>query len=134
MFKTNPTTTETMFDHFYKDKPSCLDAAYERSAIHAGLVNSDDAKFHENRTFKESKWMPNTVKERHEVIKDRDPVHRPSHYTYGTIEAINVIEDWKLNFDMGNALKYIARAGHKENKQQDLEKAIWYLERELNHA
>ena len=60
-----------------------------------------------------------------------DNVNNPTHYNTGTIEVIPVIEDWKLNFNLGNAIKYIGRCEHKENKKQDLEKAKWYIEREI---
>lgn len=60
-----------------------------------------------------------------------DNVNSPTHYNVGKIEVIEAIEDWKLNFNLGNAIKYIARCEHKENKKQDLEKAKWYIEREL---
>ena len=62
-----------------------------------------------------------------------DQVNNPKHYNAGQIEVIDAIEDWKLNFNLGNAIKYIARCNHKGNKQQDIKKAIWYLERELKH-
>ena len=58
-------------------------------------------------------------------------VDHPKHYNHGTIEAITVIEDWQLNFNLGNAVKYIGRADHKGNPVQDLSKAIWYLQREI---
>ena len=60
-----------------------------------------------------------------------DNVNNPTHYNTGTIEVITVIEDWKLNFNLGNAITYIGRCEHKENKKQDLEKAKWYIEREI---
>ena len=60
-----------------------------------------------------------------------DNVNNPTHYNKGTIEVITVIEDWKLNFNLGNAIKYIGRCEHKNNKEEDIKKAIWYLEREL---
>lgn len=60
-----------------------------------------------------------------------DPVHHPAHYTFGSIEVIEVIEDWQLGFHLGNAIKYIARAGKKGDALEDLEKAKWYLEREM---
>ena len=60
-----------------------------------------------------------------------DNVNNPTHYNTGTIEVITVIEDWKLNFNLGNAIKYIGRCEHKNNKKEDIKKAIWYLEREL---
>lgn len=58
-------------------------------------------------------------------------VDHPKHYNIGAIEVIDVIEDWNLNFCLGNAIKYIARCEHKGHKKEDLEKAIWYLKREL---
>jgi hypothetical protein len=63
-----------------------------------------------------------------------DPVNSPAHYTVGGIETIDFIEAKSLNYHLGNAVKYIVRAEHKGNKKQDLEKAIWYLNRELNKA
>ena len=62
-----------------------------------------------------------------------DNVNNPTHYNTGTIEVITVIEDWKLNFNLGNAIKYIGRCEHKNNKKEDIKKAIWYLERELKN-
>ena len=56
-------------------------------------------------------------------------VDHPPHYSRGGIEAIDVIEAWELGFHLGNALKYIARCGHKNSASQDIAKAIWYLRR-----
>lgn len=60
-----------------------------------------------------------------------DNVNHPSHYTRGNIEVIDFIEDQNFNYRLGNAVKYICRAGYKDNKVEDLQKAIWYLYREL---
>ena len=62
-----------------------------------------------------------------------EKVDHPSHYNAGRIEVIDFIEDQNLNFNLGNAVKYISRAGKKDPKKfrEDLEKAIWYLNREL---
>ena len=62
-----------------------------------------------------------------------DNVNHPSHYTDGKIEVIDFIEDKKLNFHRGNAVKYIARAGKKnpEKEIEDLKKAAWYINREI---
>ena len=62
-----------------------------------------------------------------------DPVNHPSHYTSGKIEVIGFIEDQKLNYHCGNAVKYICRAGKKDPSkyEEDLRKAIWYLMREV---
>lgn len=62
-----------------------------------------------------------------------DPVNHPSHYTDGKIEVIDFIEDKNLNFHRGNAVKYIARAGKKDQSKEieDLKKAAWYIDREI---
>lgn len=66
-------------------------------------------------------------------IKPRKAVNHPSHYggADNLYEAIKVIEAWKLGFNLGNTVKYIARAEHKNATIQDLEKARWYLDREI---
>ena len=57
-------------------------------------------------------------------------IDHPEYYRAGGIEAIDVIEDWKLDFCLGNAIKYIARAGKKSDDiKTDLEKAAWYIKR-----
>ncbi len=60
-----------------------------------------------------------------------DPVNHPPHYTHGGIETIDVIEAWGLGFCLGNAVKYISRAGHKGSRVEDLKKARWYIDREI---
>ena len=64
-----------------------------------------------------------------EIHLPDDPVNHPSHYTDGKIEVIDFITDKKLGFCLGNAVKYIARAGKKDPSKtiEDLEKAIWYI-------
>lgn len=59
-------------------------------------------------------------------------VNHPNHYNQGCIEVIDYIEDKKFNFNLGNAVKYISRCNYKGRKKEDLEKAIWYLEREIS--
>lgn len=61
-----------------------------------------------------------------------DPVNHPSHYKAHGMECIDVIEAFELSFNLGNAIKYILRHGKKGNAKQDLEKARWYLDRELS--
>lgn len=62
-----------------------------------------------------------------------DMVNKPSHYTDGKIEVIEYIEDKQLGFCLGNAVKYISRAGkkYKDKEIEDLEKAIWYINRRI---
>jgi len=64
----------------------------------------------------------------------KGPIDHPQHYGGDTLyEAIKVIEAWQLNFNLGNAVKYISRAGKKDLTRtvEDLKKARWYLDREI---
>lgn len=61
-------------------------------------------------------------------------IDHPSHYNRGKIEVIDFIEDQGLSFHLGNVIKYIARAGSKGDKLEDLEKARWYLDRYINEV
>lgn len=63
-----------------------------------------------------------------------DPINHPPHYNVGKIEVIDAIEAWGLGFRLGNAVKYIARASYKENRIEDLHKARWYLDREIERV
>ena len=58
----------------------------------------------------------------------------PSYYKRGTAPVWDFIRDQGLNFHLGNAIKYICRAGHKGSREEDLEKAIVYLQNELTPA
>jgi transcriptional regulator with XRE-family HTH domain len=61
-----------------------------------------------------------------------DLVNHPEHYKAGGIETIDFIESKDLNYRLGNVVKYISRAGKKDSDPvQDLEKAAWYLKREI---
>lgn len=98
---------------FLTVRRTSLDEAYDEQYRH---------KEEYNETF-----VPKTKAE-----GQHDPVNKPSHYVSGrSIEPISVIEDWDLGFNTGNALKYISRIDRKLNSIEDLEKAIWYLKREL---
>ena len=62
-------------------------------------------------------------------------IDHPNHYRSDSgIEAIDAIEAWGLNFNLGNVVKYLCRAGLKENREEDLKKAAWYLQREINNV
>lgn len=60
-----------------------------------------------------------------------DTIEHPSHYTDGGIETIDFIEAKKLDYHLGNVVKYVSRAGKKDpaKKLEDLKKALWYLKR-----
>lgn len=60
-------------------------------------------------------------------------VDHPAHYQSKTgIEAIDVIEAFELGFNLGNVVKYVLRCGKKDADVQELQKAKWYLEREIS--
>jgi hypothetical protein len=63
-----------------------------------------------------------------------DVVNHPPHYKRGGLECIDVIEGFGLGFRLGNAVKYILRAGHKGDRLEDLRKARWYLDREIERG
>lgn len=68
------------------------------------------------------------------VKKNADKINHPSHYGGDTAyEAIKVIEAWALGFCLGNCVKYLCRAGKKGNRLEDLKKALWYLQREIEN-
>lgn len=77
--------------------------------------------------------LPHYLQAGEEAVVEDDPVNHPSHYTWlpSGVEVIDVTEH--LNFNVGNAVKYLIRAGRKDSttRVQDLQKAQWYLEREL---
>jgi hypothetical protein len=58
-----------------------------------------------------------------------DVVNHPSHYKVGGIETIDFIEAKQLDYHLGNVVKYISRADHKDEKLENLKKAQWYLNR-----
>ena len=60
-------------------------------------------------------------------------VNHPKHYNPGKIEVIDAIEDWQLDFNEGNVIKYVVRAKRKNDRKQDLEKALWYIQRMLDN-
>ncbi len=60
-----------------------------------------------------------------------DNVNHPPHYKVGGIETIDFIEAKKLNYNLGNVVKYISRADYKGSRHENLKKALWYLNREL---
>ena len=58
---------------------------------------------------------------------------KPKHYSDGDLEPLKIIQKHNLPFELGNALKYIARCNHKGTKREDLKKAIDYLNRFMDY-
>ena len=118
-----------------------------RGLIQSGLVDlanglADELEKDEEKSAKETAddVAENICKEFEERAKKTgwtkdasksDAVDHPSHYCGKKYEVIDLIDDFGLNFNKGNALKYLLRAGHKDDYVQDLKKAIWYLNREI---
>ena len=65
--------------------------------------------------------------------EEKDAVNHPSHYggENNPLEVINIIEHYDLNFNLGNVIKYCLRAGKKDELIQELKKAQWYINREI---
>ena len=69
-----------------------------------------------------------------------DVINHPEHYSASTVEPIDLIDGLDLNFNRGNVIKYVARAGRKKSKGksilakevEDLQKAAWYLQKEIS--
>lgn len=99
----------------------------------------EDSKETEERQKEDSKkltvYAP-TVEDKDKMYGniEHDAVNHPSHYTRGKIEVIDFIEDQQLPYHLGNVIKYIARAGYKGDKLEDLKKARWYLDRYINEV
>jgi len=83
--------------------------------------------------FAEPHYQQPLQKHRKDMINKAEAVNHPEHYggSDSTYEAIKVIEAWELGFCLGNVIKYISRAGKKGSKLEDLKKAQWYLNREI---
>ncbi len=92
----------------------------------------------ENRiiTKCENGWTYNNPEEyiTREITSKPNNVEHPKHYTVGSIECIEFIEDQDLPYHLGNAVKYITRCRFKGNEEEDINKAIWYLERYLKQG
>ena len=62
----------------------------------------------------------------------KEAIEHPSHYNTGKIEVIDFLEDQGFNPNLWNVVKYICRAKHKGKYLEDLKKAVWYLQREID--
>jgi hypothetical protein len=82
-----------------------------------------------DKVEKEQEWFDYST-----IRGASDPIRKPSHYAEGRIyEPWKVIMDWDLNYLAGSAVKYISRYERKGTPEQDLRKAIRFLEMELEH-
>ena len=64
------------------------------------------------------------------MMEDKNPID-PEHYKRLNPQPIDIVEAWGLDYHLGSALKYLSRAGHKNDEIQDLEKCIWFIRRKI---
>lgn len=98
-----------------------FDREYELYDV-AAFKARDEAAMQRWYPFNENKPLPPA---------DKDMVNSPDHYTHGGIETIDFIEAKDLGYHLGNVVKYVSRAPHKGRQIEDLKKARWYLDREI---
>jgi hypothetical protein len=110
------TTNKSIMEHIAPHIP-----VYEDSVEHVSSKRLAEI------VFEVTKGRPAIM----EIEPPADPVNHPAHYKAGGIETIDFIEAKKLGYNLGNVVKYITRADLKGNRNQDLEKALWYLKREI---
>lgn len=91
----------------------------------ANVIGDDDVR-HNWETVYDS-----TIKPKEKERKGMEAVDHPKHYNTGKIEVITFIDDQNLGFSLGNCIKYICRAEHKGKRLQDLKKARFYLNHEI---
>lgn len=105
--------------HQYCPYKTCIDAA-EKCATYVASDAEDAHCCYRQSCIAESKPSGNDI------------IAHPSHYTDGRrYEPKDVIREWKLNFNLGSAVKYISRAGRKDDILQDLRKARQFLDFEI---
>lgn len=100
--------------------PNCLKAVFEGSRCDCNKCRMHDSNLVERVLGKSDM---------------KDKIYSPEHYqSKAGLEVIDVIEAFELNFNLGNVIKYILRAGKKDDHCQDLKKALWYLRREIGNV
>lgn len=114
-----------------RDKDPYLydDMCLKRADGAEGIATSTGGRWHgEWDTYDVGGWA--VAEPLLEVVESA--VDHPTHYNRGKIEVIDFIEDQRLGFNLGNVVKYVARAEDKGNTLEDLQKAKWYIEREIS--
>ena len=112
-----------------------VQSVYQRKANLKSAATKGNWKLASVSTSKKSVFQkpstlaPNTVASM--ALFADDKVNSPSHYKVGGIETIDFIEAKQLGYHLGNVIKYISRADHKDDKLENLKKAQWYLNRAI---
>lgn len=109
----------------------------EQNTVPKGSKDLEDAINDFDKSNLDHIWFPKkeNAKSAWDSLKKmpEEMVNHPKHYNPGKIEVIDAIEDWRLDFNEGNVIKYIVRAKRKNNRKQDLQKALWYIQRMLDN-
>lgn len=117
-----------------ENDPTCrcesIDIERMENRLYAGMSTCPECNKDFTRPMLESRKLH--AADAIDAFTNQSQVDHPAHYQSGGMEVIDVIEAFKLGFPLGNAIKYILRAGKKNNGLQDLEKAVWYLKHEIN--
>ena len=127
---------DEIFTGYTKEKVGKASAVWAEKALKIDSVNfgepSEAAKtWLEDYTKKVNALLDEAIVETAAPV---DAVNSPAHYTAGGIETIDFIEAKKLGYNLGNCVKYLSRADHKGKRLEDLQKAAWYLQREIEAA
>ena len=114
-----------------KETDEMFDKALKIDSVNFGKPSEAAKTWLEDYTKKVNALLDEQIELKVEII---DPVNSPAHYTAGGIETIDFIEAKQLNYHLGNCVKYLSRAGLKtEDTLEDLKKAAWYLNREIEN-
>ena len=146
--KSGKCPTEEEKEHFLKECTDLIIATtslmnclgYDEEARQRKMkeVNESNAKRDCGKRFANEELPAAALKgnaDNDELKKQDDIIEHPAHYTQG-IECMDYIERHKLNYARGNIIKYVTRAGLKDESKEveDLEKARWYLDREIERV
>jgi len=129
----NPNTAASRIRAYMRDNPKASPKdivkalGVKRENVY-GVKNYDKLRAKRLRLARKTTKPVDTL-----PITMHDPVNHPEHYKVGGIETIDFIEAKQLSYNLGNVVKYLTRADHKGNRLQDLQKAQWYLEREIKN-
>lgn len=124
-----------------KNPAASIDTLVKKSGINRPAIHVVLAKVRKELGIKNRQAILRERRQKKVVVKETvapsvsvsvDMVNHPPHYKAGGIETIDFIEAKKLNYNLGNVVKYVTRADHKGSRKQDLEKAVWYLQREIS--
>lgn len=104
-----------------------------KKSIDLGMIILKVLEEHQKEFKKSKDDVTDNINHQDNIVDIENKVNHPSYYNSGNIEVIDYIQDKNFGFCLGNAIKYISRAGlkNRDTKVEDLKKAIWYIEKEI---